>query len=399
VTQPSDIDLKRPYLVIPKLIEQPTWGGQYIVSAKGWVRHSNLASLKIGQSYELFSGSNLSLLTSSDDPDFVGELSDRDAVQVQTALEHSLPLSALLAQSAEATLGAAVLAERGPKLELLIKFTQALGNSFQAHIKAGVTHPRWKPKPESWYFFEPGLITLGIKPGADWSAYEAAVTTVDTQMSQLSQQVKSGSLTYADALVQIKALLEATDPWQYVNTVAVGKDELVDLSGGAVHHSWEEDPVNLPLGNVLYELQAEAMDDVSTFRSFDKGKMSPDGSVRSVQLQEYFDVIDRSDATNDPAPHLRQPKSLAHTADYTLDLLLDTAYYKLDKLTFTGAAGTYSDSPARYKHLFVKAGRIDVVAGNITVTVSAGHSCFVPSDADTYEVRNLAAATEVLISY
>ena len=141
------------------------------------------------------------------------------------------------------------------------------------------------------------------------------------------------------------------------------------------------------------------MDDVSTFRSFDKGKMSPDGSVRSVQLKEYFDVIDRSPATNNPAPHLRQPKSLARTADYALDLLLDTQYYKLDKLTFSGAAGIFSATPARYKHLFVKSGKIEVVAGITVVTVSAGHSCFVPAAAGTYEVRNMAAATEVLISY
>src|SRR6185437_8295859 len=103
----------------------------------------------------------------SDDPQFRGELTDRDAVEVPTHPEGSLHLADLVAENPEAVLGAAVVSERGPQLALLIKYTQALGNSFQVHIKDGVTHPQWKPKPESWYYFEPGLITLGVKPGID----------------------------------------------------------------------------------------------------------------------------------------------------------------------------------------------------------------------------------------
>ncbi|QQR52772.1 hypothetical protein IPG36_01470 [bacterium] len=77
-------ELRRPYLVIPKLIKQPTWGGSYIVAAKGWSDHEGLGDLKIGQSYELFSGSNLSLLTSTDDPLFKGELTDNAGVAIPT---------------------------------------------------------------------------------------------------------------------------------------------------------------------------------------------------------------------------------------------------------------------------------------------------------------------------
>ena len=108
------MNLSRPYLVIPKLIDQPTWGGQYIVAAKGWAGRAGLGEAKIGQSYELFSGSNLSLLSSSEDPAFAGEFTDRDAVQVQTAPENSIPISRLPDGSSV----------------FLIKFTQALGNSF-----------------------------------------------------------------------------------------------------------------------------------------------------------------------------------------------------------------------------------------------------------------------------
>ena len=50
----------QPYIVVPTLIEQPTWGGEYIGNLKG-LAQENLGGKKIGQSYELFRDSNLSL--------------------------------------------------------------------------------------------------------------------------------------------------------------------------------------------------------------------------------------------------------------------------------------------------------------------------------------------------
>jgi hypothetical protein len=174
-------DMRRPYLVIPKLIQQPTWGGQLIVQTKGWSQNKSLAEMKIGQSYELFSGSNLSLLESTDDPDFAGELTDSDTVAKPTHPAHSIALAKLI---------------KGTKIHLLIKYTQALGNSFQTHIKDGVKDPDWLPKPESWYYFEPGLITLGVKPNTDWDAYRAACVSIRDNMAGIGLAVASGSLAY-----------------------------------------------------------------------------------------------------------------------------------------------------------------------------------------------------------
>ncbi|HEX3081861.1 MAG TPA: hypothetical protein VHQ86_01265 [Candidatus Saccharimonadia bacterium] len=392
-------DPRRPYLVVPKLIDQPTWGGQYIVENKGWTHHANLANAKIGQSYELFSGSNLSLLDSSENPAFVGEFTDRDAVQMQTDLPNAISLDELIdANSAKAILGAEVVAARGPRLELLIKFTQALGNSFQVHIKAGVKDPVWKPKPESWYFFEPGLITLGVKPDADWAAYEEAVTAVEHAMTEIGRQIAAGELAYEDAQPKVQALLKEHDPWQYVNLVRTAKDELIDLSGGGLHHSWEEDP-KAPLGNVLYELQAEAMDDISTFRNFDKGKVGQHGEIRDLHISEYYKHIDRDPAANDPASHVVKARAIAHTDTYRLDRLLETPLYNLDKLSFSHSGATFTEDPGRYKHLFVKTGKITVMAGSHTITVGTGHSGFVPAAAGEYEVTCLAGPAEVLISF
>lgn len=398
-TRRTSFDLTRPYLVIPKLIEQPTWGGQYIVATKGWDQRGDLGSRKIGQSYELFSGSNLSLLTSSESPAFEGELTNRDAVQIQTHPKGSIALADLLAFSPEQTLGKEIIARRGASLDMLIKFTQALGNSFQVHVKAGAEHPIWKPKPESWYYFEPGLITLGIKKDTDWNAYEKACKAITRQMNTLGAQVANGAITYEDAQVKIRALLKSYDPWQYVNTVPIAKDEVIDLSRGGIHHSWEEDRTHIPLGNVLYEIQSEAMDDVSTCRSFDKGKMEHDGKVRDVHTEDYFEIIDRSPDCNDPARYIRQPKVLEVTPEHQLEQLLDTPHYSLNKLTLRAFPATYTEALDQFRHLFIKSGKAEVSTGKHEIIVSVGHSCFIPAAAGKYTIRSLSDSTEVLISY
>jgi hypothetical protein len=392
-------NLHRPYLVIPKLIEQPTWGGELIVRSKGWSHLEAISTLKIGQSYELFSGSNLSLLESTGDPQFAGELTDRDAVAVQTHPGHSIALSELVASAPEATLGRDIVKTRAGQLNLLIKFTQALGNSFQTHIKDGVSHPHWLPKPESWYYFAPGLVTLGVKPGIDWTAYQQACEQVHAGMSELSAQVKSGSLSYEDAQPQIEALIKAHDPWQYVNLVPVATDQLVDLSAGGLHHSWEEDPVQAPHGNCLYELQTEALDNISTFRNFDKGKMEPDGSIRELQIAEYFDAIDRHPAANDPQAHIRQAAHVRGTGHYALGRLMTSRHYTLDKLTLKTPSAKFEDHLQRFVHLFVKSGSITVSAGGRTVSVGTAHSCFLPAAAERFTISNQADSSEILISY
>jgi mannose-6-phosphate isomerase class I len=398
-TGSTSANLSRPYLVIPKLIEQPTWGGHYIVESKGWGKVGNLAKIKIGQSYELFSGSNLSLLTSSEHPEFGGELTDNQNVTSPTQPPSSIGLRNLMAKSAEGTLGAEVIKERSAEFGLLIKYTQALGNSFQVHIRDNVKHPVWKPKPESWYYFEPGLITLGVKAHADWQAYRDAVEALQTYVFSIGEKVTSNTLSYDQATHEIAQAIKAHNPWKYVNTVCVEKDQLVDLSAGGLHHSWEEDPDRAPLGNVLLELQAEAMDNVSTFRSFDKGKMGQDGRIRKVQIKEYFEAIDRSPETNDPTIHMRQAKTIADTGAYRLEQLLESPHYNLEKLTLLSTSAAYKEMITRYKHLFVKEGRVEVTAGNQTVTVTTAHSCFIPAASKAYIIKNAAAKSEVLISY
>jgi hypothetical protein len=384
----------RPYLVHPKLIEQPTWGGQYIVTSKGWGDNQSLMNVKIGQSYELFSGSNLSLAASTDDASFTYELTDRDAVARATAPSNSVSLADLIANQPDKVLGPGKT-----KVNLLIKYTQALGNSFQVHMKSGASHPTFKPKPESWYYFEPGLITLGVRPDIDWAEYETVCREVESAMKQIGARVASGSFAYDEAVTEVNSLLKAQDPWRFVNTVPVAKDELVDLSAGGIHHSWEEDAARAPRGNILYELQAEALDNISTFRSFDKGKLGQDGEIRSLQIDEYFTAIDRSDVANDPTGHMRTAQAVTTGDGYSLGRLMKSGYYNLDKLDMIHEKARYTEENSSYRHLFVKAGRVEVTAGTTTVTVGTCHSCFIPAGALRYHVTSLAANTQILVSH
>lgn len=389
----------RPYLVVPKLIEQPTWGGVYIAESKKWQDKSILAGKKIGQSYELYDKSNLSLSVTSDDPQFIGEIADNKSVEQQSAVPNSITLTEFIASDANAVLGKRIVGAYGAKMPLLLKFTQALGNSFQLHIPDGVKNDHWKPKPESWYYFEPGLITCGIKEGADWGAYQGSVTKLESEMQLVAGRVRDGSLSYEEAKVLISQLVKDANPWQYVNVLRVEKGTLLDLSPCGIHHSWEEDLEAIPLGNVLYEIQLNVMDDVATLRSFDKGKMSKEGNLRPLQIAEYFAFADRSATANDPKTHMRQASQVAKTDAYTHDRILETKYYSMDRVVFAKSDAVFESSMDTFRHLFVRSGAIIVTAGSVPVTVTTGHSVFIPAGCLSYKITSTLPDTEILISY
>lgn len=388
----------RPYLVIPKLIEQPTWGGFYIAQSKKWQDKPDLAGKKIGQSYELYDKSNLSLTLSSDDPSFTGELADTKSVEQQSTVPQSVALSTLIARQPAVILGQRIVDTYGSTMPLLLKFTQALGNSFQLHIPDGVKDAVWQPKPESWYFFEPGIITCGVKEG-QWDAYQAAMIRLDADTQAIAKAVQAGTQTYEQGKAAISSLVTAANPWQYVNVLRVEADTLLDLSPCGIHHSWEEDSAAAPLGNVVYEIQRNVMDDVATLRSFDKGKMSKEGKLRPLTIDEYFRFADRTKEANDPATHMRAGVPVARTSVYTHERILETKYYSMDRIRIGQNGGEFSDTFDTFRHVFVRSGSIDLTAGSVTVRVTSGHAVFVPAGCKTYSVRTVLDNTELLVSY
>ena len=328
---------KKPYLIIPYLIEQPTWGGEYICEKKGWLEKQGLKGKKIGQSYELYSKTLLVMnITSSEDEDFFIDTKD------------TMPVS--------------LFKENKPFP--LIKFTQAKGNSFQLHIPQGVTDSHWHPKAESWYFFEKGKITFGIKKGTSIKSYKEACFIIDTEMKRLSEEVKKNSITREQAEEESRSFIHKINPWQFVNVYETKKGDSVDLSGGGTHHSWEEDKNNA-LGNIVFEVQQDEMDPVSTIRSFDQGKFLKDGTVRGLQIEDYFKHLDMSEERN--TLKIQQNDIV----------IFNTPFYTLKKLS--GEKKREMETTLSFHHLFTKEGSALVKSKNGEVYISQGHSCFIPN--------------------
>ncbi|MFH0773539.1 MAG: hypothetical protein V1922_04480 [bacterium] len=329
---------KKPYLIIPMLIEQPTWGGEYICEKKGWLRKQGIEGKKIGQSYELYSKSCLATtITSSLDPLFSPETKD------------TIPISSF-------TEG---------KPFPLIKFTQAKGNSFQLHIKPGIKDPLWRPKAESWYFFEEGIITFGIKKGTDINIYKETCFSIDDTMKKLSEMIIKKSLTFMQAQQEATVYIQEKNPWQYVNMHTVKSEDVVDLSGGGLHHSWEENIKNLPQGNILYEVQQDEMDPTSTIRSFDRGKFLDDGTVRATQIDAYFKYLDTDEERN-----------TLKTQQKNSAILFATPHYSLKKLEIEKKLEMKTETS--FHHIFVKKGSTSLRSEGGELFVSEGHSCFIP---------------------
>lgn len=366
----------KPYLIIPYLLEQPTWGGDYILNLKKWNEKVGMRGKKIGQSYELYGESLLTpTITTSTSTDFSSTPSD------------FIKLSDLIKQNPSEILGEKIFEKFG-KMPLLIKLNQALGNSFQLHTKTGQTHPRWKAKPESWYFLEDGYISCGIQKNADVAAYKQICVNIEGKMRKLSRAVKSGEKTVDQARSEAKKFIKEQNPWQFVNRYDVKKYDLIDLSRGGVHHSWEENTENYPLGNIVYEVQIDVMDEFCTIRSFDQGKMKDDGSIREIHIDDYFQFLDTNPETND-INNLRRQRSGNN--------LLQTPHYSLDIVEVIDShAENMNDS---FHHLYVQEGDIEVVADNGTVRITTGHSCFIPANTKRYTIQSNGTKSIVLKTY
>lgn len=370
--------LKRPYLIVPQLIEQPTWGGEYILDMKGWSNLPGLKGKKIGQSYELFGRSKL--LLNIDDTDFnrfLPEISSSEGHMFRNDDYHLIEGKDFI------TVG-----HVSKHMPLLLKMNQAYGNSFQLHIKPGVVHPHWKPKPESWYYFEPGLVSFGIKEGKNVDEYKKVCHLVDQEMNRLSMLVKAGEMNIEAAKAQAEDFIKKNNPKEFVNIHETQKDSIIDLSSGAVHHSWEEDRKRFPKGNILYEIQLDVMDPICTIRSFDQGKMKEDGSIRKIHIDDYFQYIDTDHAANDIKNATRHARG---------NSLLKTPYYSMDRIEIKHDFGDRTGN--NFVHLFVREGAVSVEAVDGKVRVAQGHSCFLPKEVGFYKILPQTARAVVLKSY
>jgi mannose-6-phosphate isomerase class I len=374
----------QPYYIAPLLIEQPTWGGSYITQFKS-ISDPHVVSKKIGQAYEL---AQESVLTPDFDQQnyFYATATSIDQSQKfgdgKTAL-----LSELIAMEPEKVLGEKVFKQHGAKMPLLIKFTQALSNSYQVHVRQGKEFNHWLPKPESWYFFEKGKATLGLAPNCDVTAYQKRCREIHAFATQLSQQVVANQLELNEASQKLADHINQNHPSQFVNTVFPKTEAVIDLSQGGIHHSWETDE-KLPNGNIVYEVQLDVKDEFCTLRSFDQGKFKDNGTIRDLTIDDYFTALNTDPVANDPATYF-QPVKTTIDQTATIKKLFTTPYYSLTNLSLVG---TYKGletqtNESGFHHLFVKKGSAIVTANGQSFPLATGWSLFIPAEVGEYQLN------------
>lgn len=388
------MNVKRPYLIITKLIEQPTWGGSYICQLKAWNTVPFLEGKKIGQSYELFGGSKLAVnITDSHNPDFTPELGFADKPDTVTDHFHLQPGTGYVTiADFIKDHGAEFVGEKVWKayhgMPLLIKLNQASGNSFQLHLRPHETHSRWKPKAESWYYLQNGRLTFGIKRGIDIQEYKRVCHKINTYMQELSTKIKTDKLTLTAARAEALAFVAAENPWKFVNVHEAEKNSIIDLSRGGIHHSWEENTLPGSPGNVIYEVQQDVMDPDCTIRSFDQGKIKDSGDIREIHIDDYFAAIDTDPDHNDIAQStfIRKGNELLRTPIYNVDLLTVE-----NKVT--------DSSNDTFAHLFVESGNVEVSTVDGTVAAGTGHSVFIPHACGEYEITALDGTAKIVKTF
>jgi mannose-6-phosphate isomerase class I len=372
-----------PYYIVPLLIEQPTWGGEYIVGFKG-IQDPSLTGKKIGQAFELAVDSQLSDLQSSS-PAF-GFATATDIAHPQWIGDQpSLSLQSLIDQDAVAVLGQRALEKFGPKMNVLIKFTQAKNNSYQVHVKPGQEFGHWLAKPESWFYFEKGKATLGLAPGASVDEYRQRCEVIDAFANQLSQKIKAGELALADGKHQLTEFINQDHPRRFVNTVEIEPGQIIDLSLGGTHHSWEVSD-DTPLGNIVYEVQVDVRDENCTLRSFDQGNIKDDGSVRPLTINDYFEALNSEPAANRPEQYMTvaQPQTDGLAQVTTL---FDNQYYKTTQLSFTGeCSGPSTKTSGSFHHVFVQEGSVTVKTSSGQWPINKGWSLFIPAGVEAYSL-------------
>ncbi|KKP87128.1 MAG: hypothetical protein UR89_C0006G0004 [Candidatus Roizmanbacteria bacterium GW2011_GWA2_35_8] len=370
---------KKPYLIIPKLIEQPTWGGRYILGIKNWCDNPIFKNKKIGQSYELFSRSKLLLkINNTSDKIFLPELGDPNTDRVFNKLPYKKNIDYITLKDATD------LFNKIP----LIKINQSNGNSFQLHIRPGFSAKRWLPKAESWYYLKDGLITFGLKKNININEYKKTCVEIEKKMKDLSKKIKDKSMTIEEGNKTAKEFIKTKNPWKFVNIYHVKKDTVVDASYGGIHHSWEEDIAKYPDGNVNFEIQQDVMDPVSTIRSFDKGKFKKDGSIREIHIDDYFKYLDTNPDHND----IKKMTPIKNGNRY-----LTTKHYRLDVLKVSGEIEDKTNKS--FVHLFIRKGSVEVKTDEGQVKMTKGHSCFISEKTLNYKIKSLDGESIILKTF
>ena len=197
--------------------------------------------------------------------------------------------------------------------------------------------------------------------------------------------MKAGKITLDTAKQNLHNFIEKDHPRRFVNTVNIAKDQVIDLSDGGIHHSWEMDSA-VPNGNIVYEVQVDVQDEFCTLRSFDQGNMKGDGSVRPLTIEDYFKALNTDPEANIPENYQRELQH-SQVGSASINELFSTPNYQTICYEFSGELPkeitTTSDS---FHHIFVLEGEVEVKTEEKNYKVKKGWSLLVPAAASHYAV-------------
>jgi mannose-6-phosphate isomerase class I len=233
------------------------------------------------------------------------------------------------------------------------------------------------------------LFTFGLKEGVALEDYKTALRKIDTLMKKLSVSVKSGAIDIETARAEAKAEIAKIDPYQYVNIVEADEDDVIDLTPGGIHHSWEEDDSKFPQGNLVYEVQVDVADEYCSMRGFDKGKLLADGGLRATHVEDYLTTIERYSEGKKLSDLIGKPKLLTEKEGAKEEAIFRTPYFELDRVTLK--AGSVWNEPAEtgFHHLFVQKG-----SAKVGETILAqGQSFIVPAVTGVYKIESAEGVT------
>ncbi|MBU0576781.1 hypothetical protein KJ654_03925 [Patescibacteria group bacterium] len=362
----------QPYYIVPLLIKQPTWGGRYIAQFKG-IEKQISDGTKIGQSYELAKDSILLTKKTNLLPFLLAEATDIANPKWCGPQAQTINIQQL------------------SKISLLNKFTQAKENSYQVHVRPGHEFDHWQPKPESWYYFEKGKATLGLKNNVDIDQYRQRCKQIYQESLTLSQKVKQNNLKIDEARIQLTTFIDQDHPSNYVNVAYPDKNQVFDLSSCGIHHSWEADP-NLPHGNILYEVQLDQRDEVSSIRAFDQGKIKDDGDIRELAINDYFQALNTNPDANQPALYIQTTNSHQENGA-VITCIFNNPHYQLTQIEFSNSyPGEETQLKNQFHHLFVKEGRIEIIHDDQSWPLNKGWSVFIPAQCQQYRLTSTTTA-------
>jgi hypothetical protein len=388
----------QPYYLLPLFVEQPTWGGSYIANFKQ-ITHPLLKNKRIGQSFELSTDSWVSGQSISAKPFLLADASNLGNPTFVAKPSDAQTLQSVIDQNPRGFLGEKVVDHHGTQMDVLIKFTQAQNNSYQVHVRPHHEFGKWQAKPESWYFLEKGKATLGLNMAENLEAYKARCKEIEAKAMEISDSIKAGKLTLSNGRAQLKSFIDQDHPRRFVNTLDIPQNQLIDLSAGGIHHSWEVD-ANTPLGNIVYEVQKNVMDDFCTLRSFDQGNIKDDGKVRPITIDDYFSALDTDAVKNDPSQYLQEAETLSDE-NALITKLFDNHYYKTTAIEWSGKyQGLATQTAGSFHHVWTQSGEdVKVRIKEEIWQVPVGWSLLIPAELRGYALVCDGSAKVLITSH